>query len=58
MTTLASSYDPSSFESRLYAQWEAAGYFVPSDTGEPYTVLLPPPMSPARCTWATRFSRH
>lgn len=43
MTTLASSYDPSSFESRLYAQWEAAGYFVPSDTGEPYTVLLPPP---------------
>ncbi|MGS0538052.1 valine--tRNA ligase [Xanthomonas oryzae pv. oryzicola] len=43
MTTLASSYDPSSFESRLYAQWEAAGYFVPSGTGEPYTVLLPPP---------------
>lgn len=43
MTTLASSYDPSSFESRLYAQWEAAGYFVPSGEGEPYTVLLPPP---------------
>ncbi|MBV6688246.1 valine--tRNA ligase [Xanthomonas euvesicatoria pv. physalidis] len=43
MTTLASSYDPSSFESRLYAQWEAAGYFVPSGKGEPYTVLLPPP---------------
>ncbi|MEA9555651.1 valine--tRNA ligase [Xanthomonas nasturtii] len=43
MTTLASSYEPSSFESRLYAQWEAAGYFVPSGKGEPYTVLLPPP---------------
>lgn len=43
MTTLASSYDPSSFESRLYAQWEAAGYFAPSGKGEPYTVLLPPP---------------
>ncbi|WP_407468715.1 valine--tRNA ligase [Xanthomonas campestris pv. raphani] len=43
MTQLASSYDPSSFESRLYAQWEAAGYFVPSGDGEPYTVLLPPP---------------
>ncbi|MGV7195911.1 valine--tRNA ligase [Xanthomonas axonopodis] len=43
MTTLASSYDPASFESRLYAQWEAAGYFVPSGQGEPYTVLLPPP---------------
>lgn len=43
MTTLASSYDPTSFESRLYAQWEASGYFVPSGKGTPYTVLLPPP---------------
>ncbi|MXV08207.1 MULTISPECIES: valine--tRNA ligase [unclassified Xanthomonas] len=43
MTTLASSYDPKSFESRLYAQWEASGYFAPSGKGEPYTVLLPPP---------------
>ncbi|KMM74573.1 valyl-tRNA synthetase [Xanthomonas sp. NCPPB 1128] len=43
MTTLASSYDPTSFESRLYAQWEASGYFVPSGQGAPYTVLLPPP---------------
>ncbi len=43
MTTLAPSYDPTSFESRLYAQWEAAGYFKPSGQGEPYTVLLPPP---------------
>ncbi|WP_426683315.1 valine--tRNA ligase [Xanthomonas translucens pv. undulosa] len=43
MTTLAQSYDPTSFESRLYAQWEAAGYFKPSGQGEAYTVLLPPP---------------
>ncbi len=43
MTTLASSYDPKTFESRLYAHWESAGYFKPSGTGEPYTVLLPPP---------------
>ncbi|XQA77634.1 valine--tRNA ligase [Xanthomonas sacchari] len=43
MTTLASSYDPTSFESRLYAQWEASGYFAPSGKGTPYTVLLPPP---------------
>jgi valyl-tRNA synthetase len=43
MTDLASSYDPKSFESRLYAQWEAAGYFKPSGEGTPYTVLLPPP---------------
>ncbi|UYK84283.1 valine--tRNA ligase [Xanthomonas sacchari] len=43
MTQLASSYDPTSFESRLYAQWEASGYFAPSGQGTPYTVLLPPP---------------
>ncbi|MCW0399582.1 Valine--tRNA ligase [Xanthomonas sacchari] len=43
MTTLASSYDPTSFESRLYAQWEASSYFAPSGKGTPYTVLLPPP---------------
>ncbi len=40
---LASSYDPKSFEARLYAQWEEAGYFKPSGKGEPYTILLPPP---------------
>ncbi|MFT4247784.1 MAG: valine--tRNA ligase [Pseudomonas sp.] len=41
--TLASSYEPKSFESRLYAEWEAAGHFKPSGQGEPYTILLPPP---------------
>ncbi|MEO8364769.1 MAG: valine--tRNA ligase [Pseudoxanthomonas sp.] len=40
---LASSYDPKSFEARLYAEWESAGYFKPSGKGEPYTILLPPP---------------
>ena len=43
MTDLASSYDPKSFEARLYAEWERAGYFKPSGQGEPYTILLPPP---------------
>lgn len=43
MTELASSYDPKSFESRLYAEWEAAGDFKPSGAGTPYTILLPPP---------------
>jgi valyl-tRNA synthetase len=43
MTQLASSYDPRSFETRLYEEWERAGYFKPGGTGEPYTVLLPPP---------------
>jgi valyl-tRNA synthetase len=41
--SLASSYDPKSFESRLYAHWEQQGYFKPSGKGEPYSILLPPP---------------
>ena len=43
MTELAPSYDPKSFEARLYAEWESAGYFKPTGKGEPYTILLPPP---------------
>ena len=43
MTQLASSYDPKSFETDLYEAWEKAGHFKPSGTGEPYTILLPPP---------------
>ena len=43
MTTLAPSYDPSQFESRLYAEWESSGVFQPRGTGEPYVILLPPP---------------
>jgi len=41
--TLASSYDPKSFEARLYAEWESAGHFKPRGEGEPYSILLPPP---------------
>jgi len=43
MTTLAPGYDPTQFEARLYAQWEASGVFKPSGKGEPYCILLPPP---------------
>ncbi|UIT41355.1 valine--tRNA ligase [Xylella fastidiosa] len=43
MSQFTSSYDPTSFEARLYAEWEAAGHFKPSGTGQPYTILLPPP---------------
>ena len=42
-TTLAPSYDPSQFEARLYAEWEASGAFKPRGEGEPYVILLPPP---------------
>ncbi|MEG3193697.1 class I tRNA ligase family protein, partial [Lysobacter sp. D1-1-M9] len=49
---LASSYDPTRFESRLYQQWEASGVFKPRGEGElagksrqrpSYSILLPPP---------------
>jgi valyl-tRNA synthetase len=43
MTTLAPGYDPKSFESRLYAQWESSGAFAPTGDGPAYTILLPPP---------------
>ncbi len=43
MTTLAQSYQPADFESRLYAQWEASGVFAPQGDGPAYTILLPPP---------------
>ncbi|RZA16676.1 MAG: valine--tRNA ligase, partial [Lysobacteraceae bacterium] len=43
MTTLASGYEPKSFESRLYQEWEASGAFAPQGDGQPYTILLPPP---------------
>ncbi|WP_147653438.1 valine--tRNA ligase [Vulcaniibacterium gelatinicum] len=43
MSTLAPSYDPASFESRLYQEWEASGVFKPRGEGTPYCILLPPP---------------
>ncbi|WP_374353511.1 valine--tRNA ligase [Thermomonas sp.] len=43
MTTLAPGYEPKSFESRLYAEWEASGAFAPQGDGPAYTILLPPP---------------
>jgi valyl-tRNA synthetase len=37
------SFEPQTFETRLYAQWEASGVFKPSGTGPAYTIMLPPP---------------
>ncbi len=37
------SFEPQTFETRLYARWEASGCFRPSGTGTPYTIMLPPP---------------
>ncbi|RRN79816.1 valine--tRNA ligase [Pseudoxanthomonas sp. SGD-10] len=43
MSTLPSGYEPKTFESRLYAEWEASGCFAPRGEGRPYSILLPPP---------------
>jgi len=36
-------YSPSDIEARIYAHWEASGYFAPSGRGEPYSIVIPPP---------------
>ena len=41
--TLPSGYEPRTFESRLYGEWEASGCFKPRGQGVPYSILLPPP---------------
>jgi valyl-tRNA synthetase len=36
-------YSPADIESRIYAAWEAAGYFAPSGRGPSYSIVIPPP---------------
>src|SRR5208282_4866180 len=36
-------FSPSDIESRIYAAWEAGGYFAPSGRGAPYSIVIPPP---------------
>jgi valyl-tRNA synthetase len=42
---LDKSYDPASFEGRLYARWEASGAFSarPETPARPFTIVIPPP---------------
>ena len=37
------SYSPRDIESRIYAAWEAAGWFAPVGDGPPYCIVIPPP---------------
>jgi valyl-tRNA synthetase len=37
------SFSPGDIEARLYAQWEVAGYFVPSGSGPAFSIAIPPP---------------
>jgi valyl-tRNA synthetase len=36
-------FSPGDIESRIYAQWEAGGFFSPSGHGPPYSIVIPPP---------------
>lgn len=36
-------YEPAQYEPTTYALWEASGAFTPSGTGEPFSVIMPPP---------------
>lgn len=40
---LAKAYDPNEYEPNVYAMWEKSGAFGPSGTGEPYSIIMPPP---------------
>jgi valyl-tRNA synthetase len=36
-------YSPADIEARIYAQWEARGYFAPSGKGPAFSIVIPPP---------------
>jgi valyl-tRNA synthetase len=36
-------FSPADIESRIYARWEASGYFAPSGRGPSYSIVIPPP---------------
>lgn len=40
---LAKTYEPSQYESDIYALWEQKGAFRPSDAKETFSIALPPP---------------
>ena len=42
---LATKYDPSAFEDKIYDFWQKGKYFhaEPDDTKQSYTIVIPPP---------------
>lgn len=40
---LAKTYDPNQYESTIYQMWETADAFSPRASGEPYSIVMPPP---------------
>src|SRR6187402_2517220 len=43
MAEMEKTYEPAAIETRLYREWEAAGYFAPRAAGTPYCIMIPPP---------------
>ncbi len=48
-------YEPQQVEAEIYKMWEDNGYFRPTEQegAKPFTIVMPPPMSPVSCTWVT-----
>ena len=40
---LAKTYQPELYEADIYALWEKSGVFAPTEQGEPYSLVVPPP---------------
>ncbi|MGQ9472449.1 MAG: valine--tRNA ligase [Candidatus Caldatribacteriaceae bacterium] len=40
---LSQAFDPSAIENKWYQFWEEQGYFVPSSSGSPFCIVIPPP---------------
>ncbi len=43
MSLLDRGFEPEAIESRLYEWWEASGFFKAGESGEPYSIMIPPP---------------
>ncbi|WP_214079737.1 valine--tRNA ligase [Mesotoga sp.] len=43
MEELSTRYSPSELEKKWYSRWKEGGYFEPRGTGEPFTIMIPPP---------------
>lgn len=43
MMKLSNTYDAQLYESDIYDMWEKSGVFSPTQKGEPYAIIVPPP---------------
>jgi len=41
-------YEPGLYEADIYALWEKSGVFKPSDSGDTYSIVMPPPNANAK----------